>query len=191
MSSGEGAVDETEQRLRATFAERADGVGGEDLLLAVHRRLRRRRTARLTTAAVVVAVALVGGVIALRDTAGTTSSTAAGGAPMPAAGVTGTWEPLFVVGDSQALRPKPPLIHFGPDGRWTASDGCNDSQGRYTTGGPSFTATPEGGTTYIACDNVPNQAVLTKATTFTLRGDQLTFYDAAGQELGTYRRTGS
>ncbi|MCP2267546.1 Heat shock protein HslJ [Actinokineospora diospyrosa] len=186
-------MDEVERRLRSTFTEQAAAVAGEDLLFAVHQRLRRRRVTRLVSAAAVVLLALIGGGVALRVGTESTTSTAAGAIAPPAAGLTGTWEPVSIVGDSQAqpaLRPQPPLIRFAPDGRWTASDGCNASQGRYTAGGTSFTATPEGGTTYIACANVPNQAVLTAAATYQLQGDNLTFYDAAGKALGTYRRAG-
>ncbi|SER36778.1 META domain-containing protein [Actinokineospora terrae] len=189
-------MNEAERRLRDAFTEGAAyAPTGDGMLAAVHHRVRRRRTARLAVAAGVAVIALVGGLVfaAARGRQEMATSTA-GAAQMPAfPGVVGEWEPVSLVGFTGSIdtpRREPPLVRFTDDGHWEASDGCNGSAGRYHADNGVFSATTDGPSTLIGCANVPNTSVLTKATSYALRGDELVFTMDGPIVLGTYRRVG-
>ncbi|GAA3037606.1 META domain-containing protein [Actinokineospora globicatena] len=188
-------MSEAERRLRDAFTEGAAHAPSDDgMLAAVHHRVRRRRTTRLAVAAGVAVLGLAGGAVYVAENGPPDmTATAVGAAQRPGAaiGVVGSWEPVSVTGFSGSLltpRSQAPWITLTGDGRWSASDGCNTTSGRYKAGGDQFAATTEGPSTLIGCANVPNAHVLTHAATYAVRGEELIFYGTDGAELGTYRR---
>nr|WP_202891862.1 META domain-containing protein [Kribbella shirazensis] len=105
--------------------------------------------------------------------------------------VSGTWQPVRMVGAEslRAPRPKDPVLVFRPDGTWGGSDGCNGLQGTYSIGPRgAFTATP-GAQTLIGCENVPHTGVLRAAKRIAMTGDTLQFFGADGRELAQYVRS--
>ncbi|GAB2674196.1 META domain-containing protein [Kribbella swartbergensis] len=111
-------------------------------------------------------------------------------APLSASNVSGTWQPVQMVGVSSLKAPRPddPVLVLRADGTWTGSDGCNGLQGTYSIGQDGeFTATA-GPQRLMGCDNVPHTAVLKDAARVTLDGDTLMFLGGDGRELARYAR---
>jgi len=135
-------------------------------------------------AAAAVVLAVVGGVLVLgnRDMA-----------DEPVA-LVGTWRPVSITGfvvdeERRASNRSEPVITFRGDLTAQVSDGCNVGQIRYRTeAGGGFSGDTSGPWTDIGCENVPNTDVLAKAVRVDVRGDDLTFYGPAGDELGRYAR---
>lgn len=84
--------------------------------------------------------------------------------------------------------PTPPFAELAADGTWRASDGCNDTGGRWASGpGGAFVATG-GMSTLIGCDNVSVGTWLITARQVGLDGDVLVLRDVQGVETGRLRR---
>lgn len=108
-------------------------------------------------------------------------------APLPAGVVAalgdrlvGRWEP-----EGGSAAPEPPHVDFTADGAWTGSDGCNGTQGRWTSGPDGVLVATSGPTTLIGCDGQVDVAGwLAQAARAGFDGPTLVLLDAAGTELG-------
>ncbi len=111
--------------------------------------------------------------------------------PLPAAltppareALVGRWLPATGPGG----RPEPAHVTLAADGSWRGSDGCNGTQGRWTTGRGGVLLATGGVSTLIGCDSIPVGSWLLTARRIGLDGDVLVLLDAQGTETGRLRR---
>jgi hypothetical protein len=98
--------------------------------------------------------------------------------PATAETVIGRWLPIGQGEGTEAF------IEFTADGRYSASDGCNGSQGRWAAGPDGEWLATAGPTTLIACDGAPTAFWAATARHAGFDGSDLVFVDVAGAELG-------
>jgi heat shock protein HslJ len=153
-------------------------------------RLARRRSVLIVAAAAVAVLAVIVGAVLLRSDP---EPPPAGIDPVATSPdeLVGTWRPTWIADfpKLEASRPRPPHVSFTADDEWRGSDGCNGLGGEYDASPGELSAEPTDFTTAMACDNVPNDEVLTKTTRFRVAGTTLTLYDDAWTKLATYERT--
>lgn len=101
----------------------------------------------------------------------------------------GTWRPSFS-GSGVLPGTDEPYVRFSNDGRWSASDGCNNTRGtfRVEDNGAVFRAGSTGYTTLIGGQNVPNVLVLRESRSVETGAQRLTFYNGSGSVIGSYSR---
>ncbi|WP_412738650.1 hypothetical protein [Krasilnikovia sp. MM14-A1259] len=104
--------------------------------------------------------------------------------PADRRGLLGRWVP--VRGGSKA--PKQPYLELGADGRWSALDGCNGSQGGWAAGSAGTLLASSGMSTLIGCDNVPVGDWVSSARRAGFDGTTLVLLDQNAKELGRLRR---
>jgi hypothetical protein len=97
----------------------------------------------------------------------------------------GRWEPLQ---SRKAAAGNRPHVALKADGKWTGSDGCNGSGGRWAAERGTLLAT-SGPRTLIGCDSLDVPGWLAGAIRAGFRGSTLILYDARGKETGRLRRT--
>ncbi|WP_158228335.1 META domain-containing protein [Pseudonocardia sp. MH-G8] len=76
------------------------------------------------------------------------------------------------------------FVTLAADGRWTGSDGCNNTKGTWRSGPEGELTATSGPSTMIGCENVPIASWLTDATRAGFDGDTLVLRDATGAETG-------
>ena len=96
-------------------------------------------------------------------------------------------------GMATVIGEKPITALFRTDGTATGSSGCNQYTAGYTTSGSSISITP-GISTMMACaPAVMDQEsryflLMSKATTYSVNGDNLLFFDSSGSAILAYNR---
>ncbi|MEU4220023.1 hypothetical protein [Actinoplanes sp. NPDC026623] len=96
----------------------------------------------------------------------------------------GRWVPAG--GGSKAF--ERPYLKIRADGRWSASDGCNGSEGGWVAGPAGTLLATSGISTLIGCDNVPVGGWLSAARRAGFDGATLVLLDQNAEELGRLRR---
>ncbi|MEO6086312.1 MAG: hypothetical protein ABIQ18_24685 [Umezawaea sp.] len=203
-----------EQELRDTLADRAGhALPADELADTVVRRVQRgRQRASVAGVALAVGVALVGGAVmsgtdGVRTAATSTSADPSGwetmpwwpssSAPVPNTvmpELVGGWVPESLTGlltgaADHGIDRNDLLIKFGADGNGRITDGCFWQQIVYRVDSNGGFSSELGPRTFPHCTDVAIDQVVGAAVRIEVRGEQLTFYDKAGAELGRYARS--
>ncbi len=113
-------------------------------------------------------------------------------APLPAGRTAATWRELlgrWAPPGDQAARPTAPYLEVDRDGTWTASDGCNESSGRWALGPDGRLLTTSGASTLIGCQNVDVAGTWSRAARVAAQDGQLVLLDAQATELNRLARS--
>jgi heat shock protein HslJ len=121
---------------------------------------------------------LVGLLALLLAGVGIAHAGASGTHPATRADLVGSWLPADGQAGGRAF------VALEAGGRWTGSDGCNNTRGTWHSGPEGEFAASSGPTTRIGCENVPLATWLADATRAGLEGDTLVLRDATGAETG-------
>jgi heat shock protein HslJ len=106
--------------------------------------------------------------------------------PADRASLVGRWLPKPA---DDVQRPEQPMLELHADGTWTSSDGCNGTDGRWTTGDDGRVLATAGATTQAGCTNV-NVAESFFASRAAFDGTVLVLLDANGTETGRLAKSG-
>ena len=99
--------------------------------------------------------------------------------PVAARDLTGRWVPATAGGSTD------PHVLFESNGSWTASDGCNSNQGRWTVDETGVLLSTSGPSTAMGCEGAPVPTWVYSARLAALDADdRLLLLDADGTELG-------
>jgi hypothetical protein len=82
-----------------------------------------------------------------------------------------------------------PYLEFESERRWTASDGCNGSSGRYILGAGGLLAATSSASTLVACEGAPTGFWMYQAALAGLDGEELVLLDRAGAEVARLVRS--
>jgi hypothetical protein len=104
-----------------------------------------------------------------------------GVSPASASDVLGRWLPL--PGDRPGGSDRA-YVTFEADGRYSGSDGCNGTGGRYVMGADGLILATSGGSTLIGCENSPLSSWPSESGRVGLRDGHLIFVDPDGHILG-------
>ncbi len=101
--------------------------------------------------------------------------------------LTGRWIPESVPSEEWGpnFQPSKAAIEFNDEGRWKASDGCNQLEGTYTVDGEDFQSPPSGNFAGVGCvgGEVPYDRLLPKVSSVKMSGEKLEFLDDSGSLL--------
>lgn len=101
------------------------------------------------------------------------------------ADIAGRWVPDTVPSAELGadFQPADAVIEFDEDGRWTASDGCNELGGTYSLDGDRFRAKSPGGLGGVGCldGEVRYDVLLSDVRTVTAADGRLEFLDEGGE----------
>lgn len=100
--------------------------------------------------------------------------------------LSGRWVPAGGVGRNA---PRLPFLAFATDGRWTGSDGCNNSSGRWRIGAGGVLLSTHGAVTLAWRKDMVHTAGWLQASSLAgLDGDVLVMLDGAGTEVARLER---
>lgn len=94
----------------------------------------------------------------------------------------GRWNPIGEGAGTDAH------VEFAADGRYTGSDGCNGSMGRWVLGSAGELLTTSGPSTLMWCEGAPVPQWVGQAKRAGLDGANLVLFDIDGEELGRLAR---
>jgi hypothetical protein len=108
--------------------------------------------------------------------------------PATPAGLVGRWKAVAPTRSDGFVRQTPPGATLTAAGGYSATDGCNQTSGRWAASDAgSFVATG-GASTLVGCDNIDVGGWLAQATDAGFTGTTLVLVDHAGHELGRLTR---
>ena len=108
--------------------------------------------------------------------------------PATPARLVGSWKAVAPAPSDGLARVTPPGVTLSAAGGYEATDGCNQTSGRWAAGDAgSFIATG-GASTLVGCDNVDVAGWLVQARNAGFAGTTLVLVDQAGHELGRLTR---